>query len=253
MKINEAFYLRHETWGSIQNWLLAKYLPVTIWNSYNMGLINLWVEGLLSVSWVNISERAKLVTPDLLSQRNHLGPLLRMLLFSHRVMSDSLRSHGLQHARLPCPSPSPGVCSDSCPVESVMLSNHLICCCSLFLTSIFPSIRVFSSESALPISFSISPSNEYWELIIFRIDSFDLFAVQGTLRSLLQHYSSKASFLHCSAFFLIQLSHHTWLLERPYLWLYGPLSAKWVYGRENTSLYVCIEEREHGFMREHIK
>ena len=138
-------------------------------------------------------------------------------------------------------------------IESVMLSNHLICCCSLFLTSIFPSIRVFSSESALPISFSISPSNEYWELIIFRIDSFDLFAVQGTLRSLLQHYSSKASFLHCSAFFLIQLSHHTWLLERPYLWLYGPLSAKWVYGRENTSLYVCIEEREHGFMREHIK
>ena len=78
MKINEAFYLRHETWGSVQNWLLAKYSPVNIWNSYNMGLINLWVEGLLSVSWVNISERAKLVIPDLPGQRNHLGRLLRM-------------------------------------------------------------------------------------------------------------------------------------------------------------------------------
>ena len=143
MKINEAFYLRHETWGSIQNWLLAKYLPVTIWNSYNMGLINLWVEGLLSVSWVNISERAKLVTPDLLSQRNHLGPLLRMLLFSHRVMSDSLRSHGLQHARLPCPSPSPGVCSDSCPLSRWGRPTiYLILCCPLLLLPpIFPSIR----------------------------------------------------------------------------------------------------------------
>ena len=91
--------------------------PVTIWNSYNMGLINLWVEGLLSVSWVNISERAKLVIPDLPSQGNHLGPLLRMLLLSHWVMSDSLWFHGPQHARLPCPSLSPGVCSDLCPLS----------------------------------------------------------------------------------------------------------------------------------------
>ena len=82
-----------------------------------MGLINLWVEGLLSVSWVNISERAKLVIPDLPGQRNHLGRLLRMLLFSHWVTSNSLWSHGLQHARLPCPSLSPGVCSDSCPLS----------------------------------------------------------------------------------------------------------------------------------------
>ena len=94
-----------------------------------------------------------------------------------------------------------------------MPSNHLILCCPLLLLPlIFPSIRVFSSESALGIrwpnywSFSISLSNEYSGLISFRIDWFDL-AVQGTLKSLLQHHSSKASVLQCSAFFMIQLSH----------------------------------------------
>ena len=94
--------------------------------------------------------------------------------------------------------------------------NHLILCCPLFLPpSIFPSIRVFSSESILHIrwpnywsfSFSISPSNEYSGLISFRIDWLDLLAVQGTLKSLLQHHSSKASILQCSAFFIVQLSH----------------------------------------------
>ena len=101
------------------------------------------------------------------------------------------------------------------PIESVMLSNHLILCCPLLLHSIFPSIRVFSNESALHIrwpkywsfSFSISPSNEYSGLISFRIDWLDLLAVQGTLKSLLQHHSSKASTLQCSAFFVVQLSH----------------------------------------------
>ena len=97
-----------------------------------------------------------------------------------------------------------------------MLSNHLIFCCPfLLLPSIFPSIRIFSSQSVLHIrwpkywsfSFSISPSNEYSRLISFRIDWLDLFAVQGTLRSLLQHHSSKASILWCSAFFIVQLSH----------------------------------------------
>ena len=101
-------------------------------------------------------------------------------------------------------------------IESVMPSNHLILCCPLLLLpSIFPSIRVFSDESALCIrgpkywsfSFSISPSNEYSGLISFRIDWFDLLAVQGTLKSLLQHHSSKASFLHLSAFFMVQFSH----------------------------------------------
>ena len=100
-------------------------------------------------------------------------------------------------------------------IESVKPSNHLILCHSLLLLpSIFPSITVFSNESALHIrwpkywsfSFSINPSNEYSGLISFRMDSLDLLAVQGTLKSLLQHHSSKASILQCSAFFMIQLS-----------------------------------------------
>ena len=99
-------------------------------------------------------------------------------------------------------------------IESVMPSNHHIVCCPLhLLPSIFPSIRVFSNESVLHIrwpkkwSFSISPSNEYSGLISFRIDWFDLLAVQGPLKSLLQHHSSKASSLQCSAFCMVQLSH----------------------------------------------
>ena len=101
-------------------------------------------------------------------------------------------------------------------IESVMPSNHLILCRPLLLPpSIFPSIRVFPNESALRIrwpkywsfSFSISPSNEYSGLISFRTDWSDLLAVQETLKSLLQHHSSKASILQCSAFFLVQLSH----------------------------------------------
>ena len=101
-------------------------------------------------------------------------------------------------------------------IESVMPSNHLILCRPLFLPpSIFPSIRIFSSESFLHIrwpkcwsfSFSISPSNEYSGLISFRIDWFDLLTVQGTLKSLLQHHSSKASVLRCSPFFMVLLSH----------------------------------------------
>ena len=101
-------------------------------------------------------------------------------------------------------------------IKSVVPSNHLILCHPLLLLpSIFPSIRVFSNESALHIrwpknwsfSFSISPSNEYSGLISFRMDWLDLLAVQGTLKSLLQHRSSKASILWCSAFFIVQLSH----------------------------------------------
>ena len=99
-------------------------------------------------------------------------------------------------------------------IESVILSNHLILYCPLLLLpSTFPSIRVFANQSVLHIrwpkywSFSISPSNEYLGLISFKIDWFDLLAVQGTLKSLLQHHSSKASTLQCSAFFIVQLSH----------------------------------------------
>ena len=101
-------------------------------------------------------------------------------------------------------------------IVSVKLSNHLILCHPLLLLpSIFPSIRVFSNESALHIrwpkywsfSFNISPSNEYSGLISFRMDWFDLLAVQGALTSLLQHHSSEASVLQCSVFFMVQLSH----------------------------------------------
>ena len=113
-----------------------------------------------------------------------------------------------------CPSPSPGACSDS--TESVMPSHHLTLCHPLsLLPSIFPSIRVFSNESVLltrwskywDFSFSISPFNEHSGLISFRMDWLDLLAVQGTLKSLLQHHSAKVSILQCSTFFTVQLSH----------------------------------------------
>ena len=131
-------------------------------------------------------------------------------------MSNYLQPHGLQHTRLPCPSSTPGAYSNSCPLSHWMPSNHLILCCSLLLLpSIFPSVGVFSNELALCIrwpkywrfSFSISPSNEYSRLISFTIDWFDLLAVQGTLKSLPKHHSSKVSILQCSAFFMDQLLH----------------------------------------------
>ena len=143
--------------------------------------------------------------------------------------------HGLQHARPPCPSTTPRVYSNSCPLRWWC---HLILCHPLLPPpSIFPSIRVFSfvsflffffssffllfyftlqiNESVLRIrwpkywsfSFNISPSNEHSGLISFRMDWLDLLAVQGTLKSLLQHHSSKASILWCSAYFIVQLSH----------------------------------------------
>ena len=124
--------------------------------------------------------------------------------FSHTVVSDSLWPHVLQNARPPCPSPTPRVYSNSCSIETVIPSNHLILCHPLLLPpSIFPSIRVFSNESVLHIrwpkywslSFSISPSNKYWGLISSRMDWLNLLGVQGTLKSLLQHHSSKASIL----------------------------------------------------------
>ena len=128
-------------------------------------------------------------------------------------MSDSLWPHGLQHARPPCPSPTPRVYSNS-SIDSVMPSNHLILCHPLLLLpSVLPTIRVFSNESTLRArwpkywSFSISPSNEYSGLISFGMNWLDLLAVQGTLKNLLQHQSSKASILRHSAFFIVQLSN----------------------------------------------
>ena len=124
--------------------------------------------------------------------------------------------HGLQHTRLPCLSPTPGVYSKLRCIKSVMPSSHLILCRPLLLPpSIFPTIMVFSNESVLHItwpkywsfSFSMSPSNEYSGLISFRMDRLGLLAVQGTLKSLLQHHSSKASILRHSAFLIVLFSH----------------------------------------------
>ena len=130
--------------------------------------------------------------------------------FSHSVVPSFLPCYGLQHAKLPCPSPTPGACSDACPSSRWCHPTCLL----LLLPSVFPSSRVFSKESVLHVrwpkywsfSFSISLSNEYLGLTSFRIDWFNLLAVQGTLKSLLQHYSSKASILRLSAFFIVQVS-----------------------------------------------
>ena len=128
----------------------------------------------------------------------------------------------MQHTRLPCLPPSPRVCSNSCPLSRWCHPTISSCRPLLLLPSIFPSIRVFSNESALHIrwsqywNFNISPSSEYSGLISFRIDWFDLLAVQGTLKSLLQHHNSEASILQHSVFFIVQLSQgfHTYLLRR---------------------------------------
>ena len=133
--------------------------------------------------------------------------------FIRSVMS--LRPHGLPHARLPSPSPTPRSPPKPMSIESVMPSNHLILCRPLLLLpSIFHSIRVLSSESTLHMrwpkywsfSFNISSSNEHPGLISFRMDWLDLLAV-WTLKSVLQHHSSKASILQHSAFFIVQFSH----------------------------------------------
>ena len=142
--------------------------------------------------------------------------LLQSIKFSHSVVSNSSQTHGLQHARLPCPSPTPWVCSNSCPLSrQCHPTSHPLSSPSPLLPSIFPSIKVFSDVSVLHItwpkywsfSFSISPSNKYSGLISFRMDWLDLLADQGTLKSLLQHHSPKASILRRSAFFIVQLSH----------------------------------------------
>ena len=132
------------------------------------------------------------------------------------VVSDSLRPHESQHARSPCPSPTPGVHLDS--IQSVMPSSHLILGHPLLLLPpVPPSIRVFSNESTLLMrwpkywnfSFSIIPSKELPGLISFRMDWLDLLAVQGTLKRLLQHHNSKVSILQRSAFFTVQTHLHT--------------------------------------------
>ena len=136
--------------------------------------------------------------------------------FSHSVVSDSLWLHGMQHARLPCPSPTRRDCSNSYPLSqwghptisssAIPFSSYL----QSFLASGYFPMRLFFAPGAKyyrSFSFSISPSNEYSGLISFRTDWLDFLAVQGTCKSLLQHYSSKAAILWRSAFFTVQLSY----------------------------------------------
>ena len=162
--------------------------------------------------------------------------------FSRSVVSDCLWPHELQHARLPCPSPTPDSWSSPklMSIESVMLSNHFILSSPSLLPSIFSSIRVFSNKSALHISwpkyqsfrFNINPSNEHPGLISFRMDWLDLLAVQGTLKSL-----SKASVFQCSAFFTVQLSH-------PYMTTGKTIALiRWTFVGKVTSLLFSMLSR----------
>ena len=152
---------------------------------------------------------------NFISLDNKPYPIKFSVQFSHSVLSNSLQPHGLQHARLPFPSPTPGACSNSCPSSWWCHPTISLCHPLLLLPSIFPSIRVISNESVLHIkwpkywsfSLSISISNEHPGLVSFRMDWLDLLAVQRTLKSLLQHHSSKASILWHSVFFIVQLSH----------------------------------------------
>ena len=160
-----------------------------------------------------------------------------MLLFSHPVVSNSLQPHGMPHVRPPCPSPFPEVCPSSRPLHRWLLSHHLICWHPLLL----PPSRDFSSESAVCIrwpnygsfSFSISPSKECSELISLQINWFDLPAVQGTLRSLLQHHSLKASILQRSDFFI----HGPDLTTMSAHWEDNSLGCMDLYQQSNLSVF----------------
>ena len=130
-------------------------------------------------------------------------------------MSSSSRPHESQHARPPCPVPTPRVYPNPCPLSGCCSPAISLCCPLLLLPPIPPSIRVFANKPTLRMrwpkywsfSFNISPSNEHPGLISFRKDWLDLLAVQGTLKTLLQHHSPKTSVLRCSVFFTTQLSH----------------------------------------------
>ena len=150
--------------------------------------------------------------------------------FSHSVVSDSLWPHESQHTRPPCPSPTPGVHSDLRPLSQWC---HPAISSSVVPFSFYPQslpASVFSNESTLRMrwpkywsfSFSIIPAKEISGLISSRMNWLDLLAVQGTLKSLLQHHSSKASILQCSAFFTVQLSHPYMTTGKTIAWLDGP-------------------------------
>ena len=197
-----------------ENWFL-----LTIWNSINTSRFSFISfkkkKYILKTQALSITENSHLMTLDFKLWLLFLEVFFHIK-FSCLVVSDSLWHHGLQHTRFPCPSPTPGPCSKLMSIESLMPSNHLILCHPLILPpSIFPSIRVFSNESVLQIrwpkcwtsaSASVLPMNtQDWSPLGGLVGT--LLAVQEILKSLLQHHSSKASILWCSAFFRVQLSH----------------------------------------------
>ena len=167
--------------------------------------------------------------------------LLLFLLFSQSVMSNSSRHHERQDGRLPCPefTISQNLLKIM-SIESMTPSNHLFLCYPLLLLWIFPSIGVFSNKLALCIkwskyqSFSIRPLNEYSGLIILRTDWFDLLAVQGTLKNLLQYHSSKASILWHSAFFMVQFSHPYMITRKPIA-----LTIQTLVHKSKSLLFIC--------------
>ena len=147
---------------------------------------------------------------------------MKSVLFSHSVVSDSLRTHGLPHNRPPCPWPIPGVYSNWCPLSWWCHPTTSSCCPFSSCSQSFPASGSFQISQFFrwpkywSFSLSISPSNKYSGLISFRVHWLDLLAVQGTLKSLLQHHSSKPSILLHSALFIVQLSHPymtTWHLD----------------------------------------
>ena len=152
--------------------------------------------------------------------------------FSCSVVSNSLWLHESQHTGPPCPSPTPGVYSNSCPLSrwchpaiSSFVSPFSSCTQSLPASGSFPMSQLFT-WGGQSTGVSASSSNEHPGLISFRMDWLDLLAVQGTLKSLLQHHISKASIFQCSAFFTVQLSHPYMTLGKPQPWQDGPLLAK---------------------------
>ena len=172
--------------------------------------------------------------------------LIELLLFSCLVVSDSLWPHGLQHTRLPCPSPSPGRvqthvhwCQWCHPTISSSITLFSSCLQFFLASESYSMSWLFASggQSIGASSFSISPSNEYSGLISFRIDCFDLSAAQGTLKSLLQYHSSKASILWCSAFFMVHLSH-------PYMTTGKTIAlTRWTFVGKVTSLLFNMQSR----------
>ena len=182
--------------------------------------------------WLNRSKQSTFSQKVL---KGHSSVQFSSVQFSHSVVSDSLWPHGLQHSKPPCPSPIPKFIRTLVHwVRDTIPPSHPLSSPSPPTFNISQHQGLLWNESVLHIrwpkywsfSLSISPSNGYSGLISFRMDWVDLLAVQGTLKSLLQHHSSKASILWHSAFFIVQLSHPYMTLEKPQPWLDGPLLAK---------------------------